>query len=108
VGAGGVAGALARFAVDTRVGGRAATFLVNVLGSLALGVLATGPVGTTTQLVAGVGFCGAFTTFSSFAVSIDRLVAEGRRREAAVYAVATLVVALAAVAVGSVVGRALA
>ncbi|MPZ67712.1 MAG: fluoride efflux transporter CrcB [Pseudonocardiaceae bacterium] len=79
VAAGGAAGATARFLVTKA----SATYLgtafpyhtlfVNVVGSLLLGAitgLALGRVAVpeTVRLLVGVGFCGAFTTFSTFAV----------------------------------------
>jgi CrcB protein len=104
VGAGGTGGALARFAVDDRLGGDRGTVAVNVLGSLALGALVAAGPGRTVALTAGTGFCGAFTTFSSHAVTVDRLAADGRRRAALAYAGGTLAAAL----VGAVLGALLA
>jgi CrcB protein len=108
VGLGGTVGALARFAVDTWLGGRRATVAVNVLGSVALGAVTAEPVGGLVGLAAGTGFCGAFTTFSSLAVAVDELAAEGRRLRAAGYAAGTLVAALAGVLVGSTLAAAVA
>jgi CrcB protein len=101
VGLGGSAGALGRLVVDDRIGGRRATLTVNVLGSLALGAVAAVPVGGPVGLAAGTGFCGAFTTFSSFAVGVDELATDGDRARAVAYAAGTLVAALAAVLAGS-------
>ena len=50
----------------------------------------------------GVGFCGGFTTYSSFAVQTHRL---GRPRGSA-YAAATVGASLAACALGFLVGQA--
>jgi CrcB protein len=84
---GGAAGAAARFLVTkasaTHLGTAFPyhTLFVNVLGSFLLGVitgLALGRVAVpeTVRLLVGVGFCGAFTTFSTFAVEtlVDRSV----------------------------------
>lgn len=101
VGVGGAVGALARYLVDVVVGGRRATFAVNVLGSVALGALAAASVGEAASTLAGVGFCGAFTTFSSFAVDVERLAADGDRPAAARYAAGTLAAAVAGVALGA-------
>ncbi len=65
---GGAVGAVARFGVALRLPGRRATLLVNVLGSAVLGLL----VHRSSSAVAlvGTGFCGAFTTYSAFAVEV--------------------------------------
>jgi CrcB protein len=63
---GAAVGAPARLAVAQRLGGLRATLLVNVLGSAVLGLLVH-PSPSTAALV-GTGFCGAFTTYSTFAV----------------------------------------
>lgn len=107
VGVGGTAGALGRHLVGARLErNRADTLAVNVLGSVLLGALVVAPVGESTALAVGTGFCGAFTTFSSFAFETVRLAELGHRREAALYAGGTLLAALAGVAVGGVVGAA--
>jgi CrcB protein len=105
VGTGGVLGALARYAVDRALTGRLGTVVVNVLGSVALGVLTSLPLGTSATLVAGTGFCGAFTTFSSFAVTVAEFAENGEWRLAAGYAGVTLATALVGVGVGAWVGR---
>jgi fluoride exporter len=89
---GGALGAAARWAVAQRLPGRRATLLVNVVGSLLLGLLAD--VDGTAYAVVGVGFCGAFTTFSAFA--LDSSEGEGRTARA----VATLALCVTAAAVG--------
>lgn len=101
VGLGGAFGAIARHAVDIALtGGRRSTLAVNLLGSTALGALvASSPTGATLAL-AGTGFCGAFTTFSSFAVNVVSAADTGEYRLAAVDAVGTLAAALLGVGVG--------
>ncbi|GIG89027.1 fluoride efflux transporter CrcB [Plantactinospora endophytica] len=106
---GGAVGALCRFTVNWLVERRSrpapwATFAVNVVGSLVLGLLA----GTGTALpgwvgaLVGTGFCGALTTYSTFGyetVELSRSGPGGRGR-AALNVLATLVVGLAAAALG--------
>jgi len=111
VGLGGAGGAVARYLVGEYVErDNLDTFAVNVTGSFLLGALVAvpslDPVGPAT-LAAGIGFCGAFTTFSSFAVQTVRLAETGRPRRAIVTAVGTLVAALLAVALGAAVVTAL-
>ncbi|MFD1511721.1 fluoride efflux transporter FluC [Halomarina rubra] len=104
VGLGGVLGAVARHLVGEFLERDLLdTFVVNLLGSFLLGVLVAAPVDGTALLVAGTGFCGAFTTFSTAAVETVELAAEGRRRALAAVAL-MLGGALAAVLAGSAVG----
>jgi len=107
VGAGGVCGALARYAVGERIDGRCLdTVVVNVLGSFVLGVVLAAPVGGPARSAADAGFCGAFTTFSSFAVENGRLFEDGRRWLAVGVAIGTFTLAVPAVLLGVAVGRA--
>lgn len=80
---GGAIGAPLRFLVDGAVTRRTAgatpprefpwgLFVVNVLGSLAAGVVLAATSGDLRVLLLA-GFCGAFTTFSGFAWEADRL-----------------------------------
>lgn len=105
VGVGGSAGALARYAVGLALERRALdTLAVNVIGSFLLGVVLGAGVGGPSYLAAAVGFCGAFTTFSSFAVETVRLAEDGETVVAVGSAVGTLALALVAVFVGAALG----
>jgi CrcB protein len=105
VGSGGACGALARYLVSARLEARTLdTFVVNVCGSFALGVVLAMSVGEGATLAAGTGFCGAFTTFSSFAVETVRAFETGDRYRAFAIAAGTLAAALVAVWLGSVAG----
>ena len=108
VGACGVFGALGRYAVGEGIEGRCLdTVVVNVLGSFILGVVVGAPVDGPARSAAGAGFCGASTTFSSFAVETGRLFQDGRRWLAVGVAVGTLALAVPAVLLGAAVGRTL-
>ena len=68
---GGFAGANLRHFVDLLVGGLSGTFVVNVAGSFALGVLvydslAEPTIADNSRLVFGTGFLSSFTTYSTF------------------------------------------
>ena len=110
IAAGGAVGAPARYLI-----GRAVhispgsfpwgTFWVNLTGSFVLGLLLTliverWPPTRYVRPFAAVGFLGAYTTFSTFGVEADRLIAAGRIAVAAAYVVGTLVGAVAAVYLG--------
>lgn len=113
---GGAAGAMARYwlslAFNSAFGVRLpfGTFIVNITGSFVIGFLmvllgeqlALNP---NWRLLFGVGFIGAYTTFSTFEYETLRLVEEGRFPSAALYVVLSLVVGFAAVWVGCLVAR---
>lgn len=110
VGLAGSAGAAARFVLDGTIRARSAsqmpvgTVVINLTGSLILGVL-TGLVlfqhaPSTVTLVAGTGFCGGFTTFSTASFETVRLVQQGDLWSAAVNTGLTLVGALALAGAG--------
>jgi CrcB protein len=104
VAAGGAIGAAARYVVGRFT--RRTVFVVNVSGSLLLGVTLSAAVGDSAALVLGVGLCGSFTTFSSFALeTVTR--AEERPLEAAGYAVGTLAAAVGAFLLGGYLAGAL-
>jgi CrcB protein len=113
----GAVGAVARFVTDAAVQGRrggsfpAGTLTVNIVGSFILGVV-TGMVwyhglGSRAHAVVGVGFCGAFTTWSSVTWETVRLAEDGLGRRALVTMVGGVATALAAAAVGIVVAAVL-
>ncbi|WP_248897841.1 fluoride efflux transporter CrcB [Haloplanus halobius] len=99
---GGVVGALLRHAVSVAVDREsfpAGTLTVNVVGSFALGLLTALNPGPDATALIGIGVCGSFTTFSSFAVDVVRLWEAGERRTAVGYALANLLGALGAIVV---------
>jgi CrcB protein len=110
VGLAGSVGAVTRLVADGAVRGRVvrrvpvATVIINVSGSLVLGVLSGlvmwhGAPATLT-LVAGAGFCGGYTTFSTASVETIRLLQDGDGRAALLDVGTTLVGALAAAGLG--------
>ena len=96
--------------VPTRGGFPFGILLVNVSGSLVLGVI-TG-LGTAlapeAALVLGVGLLGGYTTFSTVSVESVLLAERGRWRDAAANLLGTLVLAAAAAAAGIALGSLLA
>jgi CrcB protein len=106
----GALGALGRYAVHGLVQSRTAsrfpygTFVVNVSGSFALGLV----VGLLTyqgldpdvRTVVGTGFIGAYTTFSSFSYDTFALFEAGASRAALVDALGSIAVGLVAATAG--------
>lgn len=103
-------GAASRFVVDGWIRARwnapfpVATVLINVSGSLLLGLLAGGvlfgDLARSWLVVGGVGFCGGYTTFSTAMVETVRLVQAGESHRAALNAVGSLVLAVGAASLG--------
>ena len=112
VGFAGGLGALARFALDGSVAARLGrafpygTFVVNISGSLALGILAGAALSTDAYRVAGTGVIGAFTTFSTWALESHRLAEDGEGRLAWLNFSVSLVVGLFAAWLGRKIGSA--
>jgi CrcB protein len=117
VGLGGFIGANARFVVARLVGGLfetkfpLGTFVINVTGSFLLGVLGTlvaqkvMPSSESMRLALGVGFLGAFTTFSTFEFETHALFDDGSWLTATTNIVASLFVGLVAVRAGIILAK---
>jgi len=84
------------------------TLVINVLGSLLLAFLATlvfhRALSPEWQWIAGTGFLGAFTTWSTFSVEAETLIHRGEWKAAGFYILGSFILSLLAV----VAGRALA
>jgi len=80
------------------------TWTINVSGSLLLGAIlgatAFGPGSAQLVALAGTGFCGGFTTYSTFGFETVRLTEEGSYLEAGLNIVASLGFGLVAALAG--------
>jgi len=111
VAAGAAVGAPLRYLTDRFVVGRIlrgakpfpwGTLTVNVFGSFILGLL-TGVSSHTAALLVGVGFCGAFTTYSTFAAETTQLAASGQPAKATLNITLNLGLGLLAAILGALV-----
>lgn len=76
------------------------TGIVNVLGAFVLGFLMARCRPTLLRLAVGTGVLGGFTTYSTFALELNRLLADGLAATALGYAAVTLVLGTAAAFLG--------
>jgi CrcB protein len=113
VGVLGGVGSVLRFLLDSAVTVRVGrgfpygTLVVNVLGSLLLGVFVGAALSTDAYRIAAIGLVGAFTTFSTWAFESHRLGEDGQLRLGTTNFVVSLVLGVAAAWAGRRVGTAL-
>ena len=103
VAVGAVPGALMRWQFGVVLHDR--DVLVNVLGSLILGLLLGLPYRPRIQLLVGIGFCGSLTTFSSWMVNSVDLIVSGQQLAAIGLIGMTLGLGLGGAALGLWIGR---
>ncbi|WP_025560162.1 fluoride efflux transporter CrcB [Sphingomonas sp. UNC305MFCol5.2] len=89
------------------------TLAVNLLGGLAMGLLAGGLVrfgenGEQWRLLLGVGVLGGFTTFSAFSLDVMNMLQRGDWAMGLGYVLASVIGAVAALALGLGIARAVA
>jgi CrcB protein len=89
------------------------TVIVNVLGSLAMGLLIgffarRSDPGQAVRLLLTTGFLGGFTTFSTFSLDVANLWEKGQAGVAAGYAAVSVLASLAAIFLGLALTRLLA
>jgi CrcB protein len=112
---GGAAGTLARAGLAEALphasgGWPWATFAVNLAGALILGWLLTRLAERTAptrywRFLLGTGFCGAFTTFSTFEIETFQFARQGHVLLAFAYPVASIVAGIAVAGAGVILAR---
>ena len=116
VGAGGALGAMARYAVAAQalhfMGPHFpwGTLIVNVVGSLLIGVLAEAlalrfSITPEMRVFLVTGFLGGFTTFSAFSLDVVNMAERGDMLNAAVYVMASVTLSIGALLLGLVATR---
>ncbi|RFU62043.1 fluoride efflux transporter CrcB [Peribacillus glennii] len=110
IGAGGAIGAAARYFLGAFINSRGkrdfpiGTWLVNITGSLLLGVL-TGLyvfhyLPQWIWFLLGIGFCGAYTTFSTFSTENMALIEKSKYRLAMSYLISSVLIGILAAGAG--------
>ena len=108
---GSAVGGVARVVLGSAVQARSAgafpigTFVVNITGSLLLGflmryLLASPTVSAEMRAMLTTGFCGGYTTFSTFSYETLMLIEAGDYRRAALYTTLSVVLAIGGTLVG--------
>ena len=106
----GGAGSVVRFLADGLVASAAGrdfpfgTLTVNVSGAMIPGLLTGLALGHDQALLAGTAAVGSYTTFSTWMFETDRLAEERQFRRAAANVVVSLVLGVAAAALGRLIG----
>lgn len=113
---GGAVGSAARFGLSALLQTRATTALplgtlvVNITGSFLLGFLLRYALGSPIispeiRALLTTGFCGGYTTFSTFSYETIALLEDGDWRRAGVYVLSSVVLSLAAAWLGFTLAR---
>ncbi len=109
---GGTAGTLGRHGIAEWWAGSSAgwpwpTFVVNIVGSLLLGMVVAriARPDDSRRLFVGTGLLGGFTTYSAFAVETDRLFRDDRLALALLYPTVTVALGVVAAITGMLLGR---
>ena len=109
----GGAGSVLRFLVDGMVSARTGrafpygTMVVNISGAVVLGLLTGLALSGDAALLAGTAAVGSYTTFSTWMLESQRLTEERQVRSAGLNIVVSLILGVAAAALGQAVGAAL-
>lgn len=114
---GGALGSVARYSISEAIGLRFdnpfpwGTFIVNLTGSFAIGLLSTyaGPgarhlASNEGRLFLLTGFCGGYTTFSAFSIQTLQLLRAGDVTRAATYIASSIILCILGAWVGLAVG----
>lgn len=107
IGTGGALGALARFMLgnmQNRYRVPIGTWMINITGSFLLGFLTqlhlSGHISEWLWLFGGAGFCGAYTTFSTFGYETIRLTIQNEVKSAVIYVLTSVAAGIAAAVIG--------
>lgn len=113
---GGAVGSVARFWLGTLIQQRVGagfplgTLVINITGSLLLGflwrfALASPTISPEIRALLTTGFCGGYTTFSTFSFETATLIEDGQYERAAMYVGLSVVISLAGTFLGFAAAR---
>jgi fluoride exporter len=114
IGLGGSLGAAARYSLGIFINKKykhkplpLGTLIINISGSFVLGLLANlysvNEISEAVWLFAGVGFCGAYTTFSTFGYETITLIQSNKAVTAGVYIFSSVIFSILTAAIGFVI-----
>lgn len=103
---GGAIGSVTRYGVAALFNRPHAIFYINVLGSFLLGLMIAFLMkhvedSKSLQLLLGVGFCGGFTTFSTFSMEAWNMFAADKFSQAAIYILASVLCSILGFGLGA-------
>ncbi len=112
---GGAAGTLARYFLSTFIYGifgpsfPYGTMVVNLLGCFIIGILVSFSenkfiLGSNAKILLMIGFCGAFTTFSTFILETSNLIKDGESMRAFLNVILSVIVGFIVFRVGILIG----
>ncbi|MDQ1002484.1 CrcB protein [Neobacillus niacini] len=109
IGIGGSLGAASRYLLGKFINKRKTgqfpwgTWIINITGSFLLGIFyklhMTNEISDWVWLLFGIGFCGAYTTFSTFGYETITLLQSNKKILAGIYVLSSVIVSLFAAAV---------
>ena len=109
VGVGGGLGSIARYGISLlgahlAISSEIATFTANAIGSLFIGIIISIAKGDW-YLLGAIGFCGGFTTFSTFSAQALQLLQSGHRLLGIAYIFASVIICILMTWVGFIISE---
>lgn len=109
IGIGGAFGSIARYSLGDVISKRAkskfpfGTFIINVTGAFLLGIVTSLDVNKNVLLFFADGFCGAYTTFSTFMYEGFNLFEDKKKLNAFIYILSSLILGVLGFVLGTIV-----
>jgi fluoride exporter len=113
VGIGGALGSIARYSLGKAISSKyravfpVATFIINIIGAILLGIISNVGVTGNLYLLLADGFLGAYTTFSTFMYEGFTLFKDKQTLNALIYVLSSLLLGVVGFVIGSFIGTAI-